>query len=130
MKIYFKYSKKYKIKSSIVNISSIVADSGFKDLSGYASTKGALQSLTKCFAVEKANFNIRANLVNPGFIKTSFYEKFRKKKDLYKWTLSRTPMGRWGKPDEVADLICFLISDQSSYINGEVINIDGGWTNA
>lgn len=130
MQLYFKYLKKYKISSSIVNVSSIVANHGFRDLSGYASTKGALQSLTKCFAVEKASYKIRANLVNPGFIKTSFYKKFQKKTSLYKWTLSRTPLGRWGNPDEVAELICFLISDQSSYINGEVINIDGGWTNA
>ena len=122
------YSKKNKIKSSIVNIGSIVGENGFKELSGYASTKGALKSLTKSFAIEHAQENIRANLINPGFVKTSYFKSFKsKKKNLYKWTLKRTPMGRWGTPDEVVSLIEFLISDESSYITGATINVDGGW---
>ena len=69
MQEYVLYSKKNKIKSSIINIGSIVGENGFKELSGYASTKGALKSLTKSFAIEYAQENIRANLINPGFIK-------------------------------------------------------------
>ena len=75
-----------------------------------------------------AKNNIRANLVNPGFIKSSYFEQFKKKKSLYNWTLSRIPQKRWGNPNEVSNLICFLLSDLSSYINGTSINIDGGWT--
>ena len=71
--------------------------------------------------------NIRANCVSPGFTKTSFYKKFRTKKKLYNWTISRIPLSRWGNPDEIANMICFLLSDKSEYINGENINIDGGW---
>tara|TARA_B100000989_G_scaffold298979_1_gene291599 strand:- start:4742 stop:5488 length:747 start_codon:yes stop_codon:yes gene_type:complete len=128
MQEYVLYSKKNKIKSSIINIGSIVGENGFKELSGYASTKGALKSLTKSFAIEYAQENIRANLINPGFIKTSYYKSFKsKKKNLYKWTLKRTPMGRWGTSDEVVSLIEFLISDESSYITGATINVDGGW---
>ena len=74
--------------------------------------------------------NIRANLISPGFTKTSYYKKFKKKTKLYKWTLSRIPMDRWGSSIEISKLISFLISDDSSYINGENINIDGGWTNS
>ena len=122
-------SKKYKSRASIVNIGSIVGEIGFNDLSGYASTKGALKSLTKSFSVEKAKFGIRSNLINPGFIKTSYYKKFKKNKRLYNWTLSRIPLNRWGDSSEISNLICFLISDNSSYINGETINIDGGWLN-
>ena len=77
-----------------------------------------------------ANKNIRANTVNPGFTKSSFYKKFKQKKSLYKWTLSRIPQSRWGEPNEIANLICFLISENSSYITGESINIDGGWSNS
>ena len=77
-----------------------------------------------------AKHNISANVINPGFTKTSFYKNSSQKKKLYNWTLQRIPMKRWGEPLEIAKLVEFLISDQSSYINGEEINIDGGWTNA
>ena len=73
------------------------------------------------------NNKIRANIVSPGFTETSYFNKFKKKKKLYNWTISRIPMGRWGKPKEVANLISFLLSDNSEYITGENINIDGGW---
>ena len=130
MQIYFRYSRKYKIRASIVNIGSIVGEQGFDSLVGYASSKGALKSLTQSFAIEKAKYKIRANLINPGFIKTSYYEKFKMKKKLYNWTLSRIPQKRWGEPEEISALISFLISDASNYITGETINIDGGWTNS
>ena len=128
MQLYSNYLKTKKIQGSIVNIGSIVGTNGFSELSGYASTKTALVGLTKSFAVEMAKNNIRANLVNPGFIKTSYFKKFKKKSNLYKWTLSRIPQRRWGNPNEVSNLICFLLSDLSTYINGTSINIDGGWT--
>jgi NAD(P)-dependent dehydrogenase (short-subunit alcohol dehydrogenase family) len=128
MQIYSNYLKKKKTNGSIVNIGSIVGNNGFPELSGYASTKTALIGLTKSFSVEMAKNNIRANLVNPGFIKSSYFEQFKKKKSLYNWTLSRIPQKRWGNPNEVSNLICFLLSDLSSYINGTSINIDGGWT--
>jgi NAD(P)-dependent dehydrogenase (short-subunit alcohol dehydrogenase family) len=129
MKIYFSYCKKYKIKSSIVNIGSIVGSVGFENLSAYSATKGALNSLTRSFAVEAAQHNIRANVIEPGFIKTSYYEKF-KKTQLYKWTLSRIPMKRWGESLEVSKLVYFLYSSDSSYITGETIAVDGGWKNS
>ena len=113
--------------TSIVNISSIVGKNGFKELTGYASTKSALVGLGKSLAAEFGDYGLRINTVNPGFIKTSYYSKFKKKNKIYKWTLSRVPFGRWGESHEVANLIIFLLSDKSSYINGEDINIDGGW---
>ena len=119
-----------KLKGSIVNIGSIVGPTGFSELSGYASTKSALIGLTKSYAVEMSKKNIRANIINPGFTKTSYFKKFKQKKKLYKWTLSRIPMGRWGEPNEISYLINFLLSDKSQYITGESINIDGGWLSA
>ena len=128
MQIYCLYSIKHNIKSSIVNIGSIVGENGFSELAGYSSTKGALKSLTKCVAVEHAKDKIRANIVVPGFIKTSYFKKFKKdKKRLYNWTLNRTPMLRWGESNEVVNLIEFLISNESSYITGSSFNVDGGW---
>lgn len=126
---YLKYCKNKNFNCSVVNISSIVGSLGFENLSGYGSTKSAVDGLTKCLASEFKG-RIRFNSIQPGFTKTSFYEKFKKeRKSLYKWTLSRTPMKRWASPNEIAELIFFLCSDKSSYINGETIKIDGGWSN-
>ena len=115
-------------KTSIVNLGSIVGVNGFEELSGYASTKQALEGLTKCLAVEFAKKNIRANIVHPGFIKTSYYKDFVKhKKKLYSWILSRTPQKKWGEPEDVSNLICFLLSDESKFITGQSFICDGGW---
>ena len=131
MQVYCIYSIKHNIKSSIVNVGSIVGENGFTELAGYSSTKGALKSLTKSVAVEHAKDNIRANIVIPGFIKTSYFKKFKKdKRKLYNGTISRTPMARWGESNEVINLIEFLISDQASYITGSSFNVDGGWLNS
>ena len=89
----------------------------------------ALIGLTKSFAAEMSKFGIRANVVSPGFTKTSFYENF-KKKELYKWTIEKKSLKRWGNSDEVAELVEYLLSEKSSFINGENIKIDGGWNNA
>tara|TARA_B100000700_G_scaffold325905_1_gene435937 strand:+ start:1249 stop:2001 length:753 start_codon:yes stop_codon:yes gene_type:complete len=114
---------------SIVNISSIVGPRGFQDLSGYAMTKGGIIGLSKSLAVELAKRKIRVNTISPGFIKSSYANSFKKKLPrIYKYTLKRTPMGRWGKCEEVANLILFILSEESSYITGNNIYIDGGWT--
>ena len=116
--------------SSIVNISSIVGYRGFEGLTGYASSKAAIDGLTKSLAIEmtKKFKKLRVNSVRPGFTKTSFYKNFKSKKKLYNWTISKTPISRWAETNEISNLIVFLLSDNSSYINGQSINIDGGWT--
>ena len=83
MQLYCSYSIKQKIKTSTVNIGSIVGENGFAELVGYSATKGALKSLTKSVAVEHAKDKIRVNIVLPGFIKTSYFEKFKKIKKNY-----------------------------------------------
>jgi len=113
-------------RGSIINIGSIVGSYGFEELSGYASTKKALEGLTRCLAVEFAKKKININCINPGFTKTSYFKNF-KKKPLYKWTLNKISMKRWADSVEISKLIVFLSSDNSSYINGETITIDGGW---
>ena len=78
--MFVKYAKKYKISSSVVNIGSIVGETGFKELSGYSSTKGAIKSLTQCLALEFIKDNIRFNVVSPGFVETSYFKNFKRKK--------------------------------------------------
>ena len=122
----FKYNK---TMGSIINISSIVGNLGFSELAGYASTKAAIDGLTKSLAAEFSKKKIRVNSIAPGFVKSSYFKKFKKEKSkLYKWTLSRIPLKKWGENLDIAYLTLFLISENSEYINGQVIKIDGGWT--
>lgn len=127
-----KFSEQFKfnnIMGSIVNISSIVGNLGFKELSGYASSKSAIDGLTKSLATELSQKKIRVNSIAPGFIKSSYFKNFKKNKSkLYKWTLSRIPLNYWGENLDVANLTLFLLSENSKYINGQIIKIDGGWT--
>ena len=116
-------------KLNLLFISSIVGSRGFHGLSTYAVSKSALEGFTKSAAVEYAKRKIQINCIAPGFIESSYADDFRKKNsDLYQWTLDQTPMGRWGKCDEVADLAIFLISEKNSYMTGSIIYCDGGWT--
>ena len=130
MQIFSKNMIKFK-GGSIVNVASIVGPHGLPNLSGYAATKSAIIGLSKSAAVELIKYKIRVNTICPGFIKTSFEKNFKKKHlNIYNFTKKRTPMGRWGTPNEVANLIAFLLSDKSSYITGTEHFIDGGWNAA
>ncbi len=117
-----------KNRGKIINMSSIAGTLGFANLSGYVMSKAAIVGLTKSLAVEFSDKNIQVNALAPGFCKTSYFENFQEKKDLYDFTLSRTPMGRWGESKEVADVCVFLASDMSNYMTGEVLKVDGGWS--
>ncbi len=114
---------------SIVNIGSIVGEKPFSNLVGYASSKSAVSGFTKSLALELAEKknNIRVNCINPGFTKTSYFKKFKKNKKLYNWTISKIAAERWADSFEISKLAVFLLSKKSSYINGQIINIDGGW---
>ena len=79
-------------------------------------------------ALEYAEKNIQINAVAPGFCKTSYFDNFKEKSDLYEFTIDRTPMRRWGESREVADVCLFLASELSSYVTGDVITVDGGWS--
>ena len=89
----------------------------------------AINGFTKSLSDELPRKKIRVNSIAPGFIKSSYYNNFKKnKKLLYKWTLSRIPLGKWGENIDIADLTIFLLSENSKYINGQILKVDGGWT--
>jgi NAD(P)-dependent dehydrogenase (short-subunit alcohol dehydrogenase family) len=112
---------------AIVNISSMASLYGIPNVIAYTATKSAIEGMTRAMAVELAPFGIRVNCVAPGFIKTRMsaaaldLDPERKNK-----VLSRTPLGRLGEPEEVANTIYFLVSDAASYITGVVLPVDGG----
>lgn len=109
---------------SVVNMSSVVGLMGNTAQTVYASTKAGLIGYTKSFAKELASRNIRCNAVCPGFIETEMTKQLPEKvQEEYKKAI---PLGRYGECDEVANLVCFLLSKASSYITGEIIKIDGG----
>ena len=104
----------------IINISSLSGLKGSPGQLNYSAAKAGLIGATKSLAQEVAKRNINVNAVAPGFIESSMTEELGEK------YLAHIPMGRFGKPEEVAHLVSFLVSDKANYINGEVINVNGG----
>ena len=113
---------------SIINISSISGIIGQSFIQPvYNASKGAVRLLTKAAAIQYASEGIRINSVHPGTILTPMSEAGRADLEHYKTTLARIPMGRWGQPDEIAYGVLYLASDESSYVTGSELVIDGGY---
>ncbi|WP_435920887.1 SDR family NAD(P)-dependent oxidoreductase [Paenibacillus sp. DYY-L-2] len=112
---------------SIVNISSIAGLTGGSGTGPYTASKGAVRMLTKATAVDYAKHNIRANSVHPGFIETPMTVDMFKDENMRQWFQSQTPLPRLGKAEDIANGVLFLASDESSYITGVELPIDGGY---
>lgn len=114
---------------SIINISSQLGLVGVDNSSPqYQASKGAVRLFTKATAIQYAGDDIRANSVHPGPIVTPMTEAGRADRERYQLTISRIPLGRYGRPEEVAYGVLFLASDESSFMTGSELVIDGGWT--
>ena len=108
----------------IIGISSIVGSTGNPGQANYVASKSGMVGLYKTIALEVAKRNINVNVVSPGFIDTSMTDKLNSSnKDAY---LSKIPMSRFGKPQDIANLVYFLSSDDSSYITGQNFHVNGG----
>ena len=108
----------------MVNIASIIGLIGNAGQCNYAASKAGVIAFTKSVAKELASRNIRANAVAPGFIDTKMTEVLPPA--IKQKMLDAIPMGRFGKPEDVAEVVAFLASDASAYVTGQVINISGG----
>ena len=111
-------------KGAIVNVSSVSSKMALPGQSVYAATKGAINSMTATLARELAPYGIRVNAIAPGFVATDMVAHLPEEK--IKEYLTQIPLGRLGSVEEVAELVAFLVSDESSYITGQTIVIDGG----
>jgi 3-oxoacyl-[acyl-carrier protein] reductase len=109
-------------QGKIINIASIAGMVGNPGQANYASSKGALLALTKTVAKEFSSRGINVNAIAPGFIETAMTESLPQKDVI----LQRIPLGRFGKPQDIANLVLFLASEFSSYITGQIIVVDGG----
>jgi len=121
----FAIKKMLKNKSGkIVNITSVVGHTGNLGQANYTASKAGIIAMSKSLAIEYAKKNINVNCISPGFIKTamtdSIDEKFKEA------IISKIPSARLGEPDDIANAVLFLSSDQSDYINGETIHVNGG----
>ena len=120
---------KYSGGGSIVNISSQMGLVGADYISPqYQASKGAVRILTKSVAIQYASDNIRCNSIHPAPIETDMTADIRDDAESFQDMLRRIPMGRYGKPEEVAYAVVYLASDESSFVTGSEVVVDGGWT--
>jgi 3-oxoacyl-[acyl-carrier protein] reductase len=121
----FAIKKMLKNKSGkIVNITSVVGHTGNLGQANYTASKAGIVAMSKSLAIEYAKKNININCISPGFIQTAMTDKIDDK--FKEVIISKIPSARLGKPDDIANAVLFLCSDQSSYINGETIHVNGG----
>lgn len=112
---------------SIVNTASVLSFQGGGLVPGYAASKGGVSQLTKSLAIAYAPDGIRVNAVAPGWIETPLTQALRADQARTSTILSRTPLGRWGKPEDIAGGVLFLCSPLANFVTGTVLAIDGGY---
>lgn len=113
-------------RGSLINVASILAHRGLRQLTAYSATKGAVTALTRGLAVEYAPFGIRVNALCPGFVETALTRRILKYPAIEKALVDSTALKRLGKAEEIARAALFLASDDASYVTGAELAVDGG----
>lgn len=113
-------------QGSIINISSVVAQRGYKGVCTYSAAKAGIDGFTRSAARELGSKNIRVNSVAPGYLNTEMTAAMNETKKAQ--IIRRTPMGRLGETEDIIGIIRFLISDESRFLTGQTITVDGGLT--
>jgi gluconate 5-dehydrogenase len=111
----------------VINIGSLMCDAARPTTAAYASSKAGLLMLTKTLAVEWAGYNINVNAIGPGYIVTELTVPLQADESFNKWVISKTPLGRWGQPEDIVGIAVLLASKAGDFITGQIIYVDGGW---
>jgi gluconate 5-dehydrogenase len=113
-------------RGKIVNICSLMSEVGRPTIGPYTASKGGLKNLTRAMALEWGTHNLQCNGIGPGYFATEMTRKLKNDPEFDGWITGRTPQGRWGEPAELVGPAVFLASDASSYVNGQVLYVEGG----
>jgi gluconate 5-dehydrogenase len=110
----------------IINVASIMGPLARPTVSAYVASKGGVAALTRALAVELGPQGVTCNAIAPGFFATEMNTKLTQDPEFTAFVERRTPLGRWGRPEEIAGAAVFLLSDAASYVNGHILFVDGG----
>ncbi|MFA6513988.1 MAG: SDR family NAD(P)-dependent oxidoreductase [Patescibacteria group bacterium] len=119
--------KEKRIKGSIINLSSILGTVGLPGTVSYCASKGGVVQLTNAAALDLAAYGIRVNAIAPGFIVTNMTKDMLTNDSFNKMVKTNTPLGYVGEPNDIAYAALYLASDESKYVTGTVLHVDGGW---
>ncbi len=114
----------------IINTASIMGTVARPTIPAYVASKGGIRALTKALAVELAPHGITVNAIGPGYVATAMNAALVEDPEFNAMVTTRTPVGRWGRPEEIAAAAVFLASDEASYVTGQTLVVDGGMTTA
>jgi NAD(P)-dependent dehydrogenase (short-subunit alcohol dehydrogenase family) len=115
-------------KGKVINMASILGTVGLENQLPYASSKGGVIQMTKVMALEWARHGIQVNAIGPTYFETPLVAALRNDPERFRFINERTPMGRWGQPEELEGTVIFLASKASDFITGQTVFVDGGWT--
>ncbi len=115
-------------KGKIINICSLQSELARNTIAPYAAAKGGMKMLTRSMATEWAKHNVQVNGIGPGYFKTAITKALYENQEFNDWLCNRTPVGRWGNPEELVGTIVYLSSEASDFVNGQLIFVDGGIT--
>jgi gluconate 5-dehydrogenase len=110
----------------IINLCSIMAIRGRPTISAYMASKGGLHALTRAMAVEWGRFNVQANAIGPGYMRTELNRSLLEEPSFVRWAEERTPAGRWGSPGDLSGVAVYLAAPASDFVTGQLICVDGG----
>lgn len=112
---------------AVINIASLMSAATRPGTSPYTASKGGVRSLTQALALDWASYGIRVNAIAPGYIRTSLTQVLQEEPEFDAWVKHRTPLGRWGTPEDLAPMAVFLAADGARFITGQTFYVDGGW---
>jgi gluconate 5-dehydrogenase len=112
----------------IINVGSLACHAARPTIAAYACSKMGLLGLTKTLAVEWAPYGINVNAIGPGYIATELTAPLQADAEFSRWVLSKTPLGRWGRPEDLVGTAVLLASQAGDFITGQIFYVDGGWT--